>query len=151
MNRLILMSEFGVSPKLRFWAKKSMKQTRKIGFQEIQLLSSRILRNGKKTFQAFKSLNSDVRARSYAQITIVGQEEHETKAKNRTSRNSASELMNPLEMVKKHFRHLNRSILMSELGVGTKLRFWAKLSMKQTRKIGLQEIQLLSSRTPYKW
>ena len=56
----------------------------------------------KKTFQAFKLLNSDVRARSKAQITILGQEEPQTDAKSRTSRNSASELTNPLEMVKKH-------------------------------------------------
>ena len=34
--------------------------------------------------------------------------------------------MNLLEMVKKYFRLLNRSILMSELGVRPKLRFWAK-------------------------
>ena len=40
----------------------------------------------KKTCQALESLNSD---------------EHETYAKNWTSRNSASELTNPLEMVKK--------------------------------------------------
>ena len=88
----------------------------------------------KKAFQAFTFLNSDVRAGSYAQIRILSQVEHETNAKNRTSRNSASELTNPLEMVKKHFRLLNRSILMSELGVRPKLRFWAKLIMKQTQK-----------------
>ena len=55
----------------------------------------------KRTCQDLKSLNSDVRARSYAQITILGLDEHETDAKNRISRNSASELTNPLEMVKK--------------------------------------------------
>ena len=92
------MSELGVRPKLRFWAKLGMKQTRKIRHQEIQLLSS----------------------------------------------------LTPYKCLKKHFRLLNRSILMSELGVRPKLRFWAKLGMKQTRKIGLQEIQLLRSRTPYK-
>ena len=96
MNRSILMSELGVRPKLRFWAKQSLKHTRKIRLQEIL----------------------------------------------------ASEFTNPLEMVKKHFRLMNRSILMSEQGVRPKLRFWAKISMKQTRKIGLQKIQLLSSRTP---
>ena len=78
---------------------------------------------------------------------ILGHDEHETDAKNRTSRNSASELTNPLEMEKKHFWILNRLTLMSELGVRPKLGFCAKLSMKETRKIGLQEIQLLSSRT----
>ena len=77
----------------------------------------------KKTIQAFESLNSDVRARTYAQFTILGLDEHKTNAKNRTSRNSDSELTNPLEIVKNEFRLLNRSILMSELGVRPKLRF----------------------------
>ena len=58
----------------------------------------------KKTCQALESLNSDVRARSEAQITILDIDEHETDTKNRTSTNSASDLMNPLEMVKKHVR-----------------------------------------------
>ena len=79
---------------------------------------------------------------------ILGLDEHETDVKNRNSRNSTSELTNPLEMVKKHVRLSNRSILMSELGVRPKLRFWALISTKQTSKIGLQGIQLLSSRTP---
>ena len=60
----------------------------------------------KKTCQALDSLNYDVRARSYTQITILGLDVHEINAKNRTSRNSASELMNPLEMVKKTCRAL---------------------------------------------
>ena len=38
----------------------------------------------KKTFQALESLNFDVRARSLAQITILGLDEHETDAKKRT-------------------------------------------------------------------
>ena len=62
--------------------------------------------------------------------------------------NSASELTNPLEMGKKHVRLWNRSILMSDIGVRSKLRRWAKMSMKQTRKIELQRIQLLSSLIP---
>ena len=66
-----------------------------------------------------------------------GKDNHETDAKNRTLTNSASELTNPLEMVKKHFRLLNRSIQMSELGFRPKLRVWAKMSTKQTQKIGL--------------
>ena len=77
----------------------------------------------KKTIQALESLNSDVRAKSYPQITILDLDEHETDAKNRTSSNSDSKLTNPLEMVKKQFRLLNRSILMSELEVKPKLRF----------------------------
>ena len=48
--------------------------------------------------------------------------------------NYASELTNPLELVKKHVRLLNRSILMFELGFKPKLLFWAKMSTKQTQK-----------------
>ena len=73
-------------------------------------------------------------------MTMLGQDEQETDAKNRTSTNSAYELMNPLETVKKIFRLLNRSILKSDLGVRPKLRFWAKMSNKRTRKIELQRI-----------
>ena len=65
----------------------------------------------------------------------MSQDEHETDAKNRNLTNSGSELTNPLEMVKKHFRLLNPSILMSELGFKPKLRVWAKMSTKQTQKI----------------
>ena len=46
-----------------------------------------------------ESQNSDIRARRKAHITILGLYELETDAKNRTSRNSTSELTNPLEMV----------------------------------------------------
>ena len=66
---------------------------------------------------------------------MLGQDEHETNTKNLTSTNSASELMNPLEMVKNQFRLLNRLILMSELEVRPKLRFWARMSSKQIQKI----------------
>ena len=65
--------------------------------------------------QAFESLNFDVRARSYAQITILGllEEEH-TDAKNWTAKNSAFELTNPLKMVKKTqfqaFESLNSNV-----------------------------------------
>ena len=55
----------------------------------------------KKTCQSLESLNYDVRARILAQITILGQDEHETDAKNQTLTNSTSELTNPLEIVKK--------------------------------------------------
>ena len=58
----------------------------------------------KKPIQAFESLNFDIRAQSQAQITILGQDEHETDAKNRTSMNLASQLTNPFEMVKKTFQ-----------------------------------------------
>ena len=59
-------------------------------------------------------------------MTILGQDEEETDGNNWTLRNSASELTNPLENgKKKKFRLLNRSILMSELGVRPKLRIWA--------------------------
>ena len=63
---------------------------------------------------------------------MLGQDEHETDTKNRTSTNSDSELTNPLEMVKNQFRLLNLSILMSEQGLRPKLRFWAHMSSKQT-------------------
>ena len=76
------MSEIDVRSKLRCWGKMSMIQTRKIGLQRIQLLGSHFL-----------------------------------------------------EMVKNQFRLLNRSILMSELGVRPKLRFLAQMSSKQTQKI----------------
>ena len=56
----------------------------------------------KKPIHAFESHNSDIRARSEAQITILGQDEHETDAKNRTSTNLAAQLTNPFEMVKKN-------------------------------------------------
>ena len=79
----------------------------------------------KKTYQVLESLNSNVRDRSYVEITMLGQDEHQTVTKNRTSRNSASELTNPLEMVKNQLRLLKRLILRSELGVRPKLRFWA--------------------------
>ena len=77
----------------------------------------------KKTCQALESLNSDVRTKSEAQIPMLGQDEQEKNAKNRTSTNSSSELTDPLQMVKKNFRLLNRSILRSELGVSPKLQF----------------------------
>ena len=48
-----------------------------------------------------ESLNSDVRDRSLVEITMLGQDEHETDTKNRNSTNSASKLTNPLEMVNK--------------------------------------------------
>ena len=37
-------------------------------------------------------------------------------------------------MVKNQLRLLNRSILMLELGVRPKLRFWGQMSTKQTQK-----------------
>ena len=64
----------------------------------------------------------------------MGHDEHDTDAKNRTLTNSASELTNPLEIVKKHLMLFNRSVLMSELGFRPKLRFWDKMSTKQTQK-----------------
>ena len=51
-----------------------------------------------------ESLNSYVRARTYSQITVLVLDVQETDAKNRTSTNSASDLTNPLEIVKKTFQ-----------------------------------------------
>ena len=73
----------------------------------------------------FESLNSDVRAWSLAQITMLGLDEHETDVKNRTSTNSSFEVPSPLEMVKKHVRLWNLSIMLSELEARPKLRFMA--------------------------
>ena len=63
---------------------------------------------GKKTFQAFESLNFEVRARSQSQIIILSQDEKVIDAKNWVARNSVSEITNPLEMVKKHVKLWNR-------------------------------------------
>ena len=91
----------------------------------------------KKTCLSLELLNYDVRARIYSQITIFVLDEHETDAKNRTLTNSGSELMNPLDMVKKHDSLWNHLIMIFELGFSPKLRFWFQMSMKQTRKFGL--------------
>ena len=53
------------------------------------------LKKVKKTIQVFELLNSDVRTRIQAQITILVPHEQETDAKNRTSTNLAFELTNP--------------------------------------------------------
>ena len=79
----------------------------------------------KKICHALESLNYNVRDRTLVELTMLAQDEHETDTQNRTSTNSASKQKNPLEMVKNQFRLLNRSILRSELGVRSKLRFWA--------------------------
>ena len=71
---------------------------------------------------------------------MLGQDEHETDTKNRTSTNSDSEITNPLQMVIKHVKIWNRSILMSEIGVRPELRCSAMMSMKQTRKSDFNEL-----------
>ena len=78
--------------------------------------------------------NSDVRARSLAAITILGQDEYETDTENRTSMNSASDLTKPLEMVKKHVRLWNGSILMFELEFRPKIKDEHETD---TKKMGL--------------
>ena len=62
----------------------------------------------KKTFQAFESLYFEVRARSQSQITILSLDEKDIEAKDWAAKNSASEIMNPLKMVKKHVKLWNR-------------------------------------------
>ena len=84
-----------------------------------------------------ESLNYDVRARIYAQITILVLDEHETDTKNRTLTNSASELTKLLEMVKKTCHFLESLNSVFGLGFRPKLRIWFQMSMKQTRKIEL--------------
>ena len=54
----------------------------------------------KKPIQAFESLNFDVRAKSQAQITILGTDGYKTDTKNQNSTNLASHLTKPLEMEK---------------------------------------------------
>ena len=70
---------------------------------------------------------------------MLGQDEHETDTKNRTSTNSASELTNPLEMVKYQFRLLNRSILRSELGVRPKYGFGHRSEINRHKKSECKE------------
>ena len=79
----------------------SRKQTQKIGLMNSSSELTNPLDIVKKTIQAFESINSDVRARILSQITILVPDEKEIDAKKRTSTNSAFELSNPLEMVKK--------------------------------------------------
>ena len=148
-NRSILMSEIGVRPKLRCWAKMSRKQTRKIGHQQIQILSSLLMSELGVRLCNRSILMSELGVRP--KLRFWAKMSMKRTQKNRTSTNSASQITNPLEMVKKHFRLLTRSILRSELGVSPKLQCWAKMRRKQTRKIGHQRIQLLNSRTPKKW
>ena len=63
-NRSILMSELGVTPKFRFLAHMSCKQTQKYmtARDSVSELTNP-LEMGKKTFQAFESLNFEARAR----------------------------------------------------------------------------------------
>ena len=58
------MSDLAVRPKLRFWAKMSKKRTRKSDFNELTFSAHEPLEMVKKIFQAFESLNFEVRARS---------------------------------------------------------------------------------------
>ena len=117
-----------LGPNYDFGPKWARNRREKLDLKQLSFWAHEPLRNGKKTCPALESLNSYVRARSKAQITILGLNEDETDVKNWTSSNSASELTNPLEMVKKHVRLWNRSILMSELGVRPKFLFWCKKS-----------------------
>ena len=100
-NHLILMSEIGVRLKLRCWAKMSNRHE-KSDFNEFRFWAHEPLKMGKQTFQAFKSHNFEVRASSESQITILSKDEKDTDAKNWATRNSASEIKYPLEMVKKN-------------------------------------------------
>ena len=64
---------------------------------------------------------------------MLGQDEQEIDAKNRSSTNSASELTNPLEMVKKpiqDFESLSSNV--RARSEAQKLQFWAHMSSKQT-------------------
>ena len=93
-------------------------------------------------------LNSDVRDRNTLEMTKLGQDEHGTYTKNRTSTNSASEFTNPLKMVKKRIQAFE--LLNSDV----RARNYLQMTMlgqdehETDTKIGLQRNQLLSSRTP---
>ena len=104
------MSELGIKPKLRFLGKdKHETDTKNRTSTNSAYEHPDPLSMVKKTIQPFESLNFDIWARSYAQITILGQDEHKMDAKNPTSTNLDSHLTNPLEMVKKkHVRLWNR-------------------------------------------
>ena len=95
LDRSIMMPEIGVGPR---WATNGREKS---NINEFSFSAHEPLRNGKKTIQAFESLNSDARDRSWVEITKLGQDEHETNTKNQSSTNLASEVTNPLGMVKK--------------------------------------------------
>ena len=57
---------------------------------------------------------------------ILGKDEYETYAKNRTLTNSASELMNSIEMVKKTFHAVESISSDARARIRPKLRFWAR-------------------------
>ena len=144
-----MMFELGLGPNYDFGSRWTWNRLEKSDFNEFSFWVHEPLRIGKKkTCQSLESLNYDVRARIQAQITILVLDEHETDAKNQTLTNSAYGLTKPLEMVKKHVNLWNRAILIFGLGFRPKLRFLFYMSMKQTRKIGLERIPLLNSRTP---
>ena len=148
LNCSIIMSGLMVRPKLRFCTKMSMKQTRKIRLQRIQILSSRTpYKWGKKIFRFWIA-----RLWYPSQELGVNYDFGPRWAWNGREKSVFNEFSfsayEPLRFrKKKHFRLLNRSILRSELRVSPKLQFWAK-TRTQTRKIGLQGIQLVRSRTP---
>ena len=105
----------------------------------------------KKTCQALESLNSDFRDRSQLEITMLGQDEHEIDTKNRTSTNSTSELTKPLKMLKKSIQAIQS--LNSDVQDRSQLEITmlGHVEHETDTKIEIQRIQLLSSRTPYKW
>ena len=139
MNRLILLSELGVRPKLRFWAKMSSKQTQKnrtstnLAFQlknPIEMVKKHVRLWNRSILISEIGVSSKLQCWEHLSSKQT--------QKNMSARNSASELTNRLEMVEKHVRLWNRLILMSEIVVRPKLRCWAKMSMKQTRKVEIQ-------------
>ena len=144
------MSEIGVRPKLRCWAKMSMKQTQKSDFNEFRFWAHEPWEMVKNQFRLLNrsilmsELGVRPKLRFWAQTSSKQTQKYDSKVFNFWSHE-------PLRNGKKHARLWNRSILMSEIGVWSKLRCWSKMSMKQTRKIGLQRIRVLSSRTPLKW
>ena len=146
-NRSILMSELGVKPNYDFgsgWAGNRRKnQTSTNSASELP----NPLEMVKKTCKALDLSILMFELGVIRKLWFWAEMSRKQTRKNLTWSYSASEITNPLEMVKKLVRLLNRSITMYELGHRPKWRFWANLSRKRTRKIGLQRILLLSLRT----
>ena len=147
LNRSILMSELGLRPKLQCWAKMSRNRHEKSYFNECSFWAHEPLRNGKKQFRLLNCsiLMSELGVRPklwcWAKMSMK-------QARKIWLQGISFWAHESLRNVKKTCEIWNRSIMMSELRVRPKLRCWAKMSRKQTRKIVLQRIQLMSSWTP---
>ena len=104
LNRWILMSELGVRPKYDFGHKWVVNRHKKSDCKEFSLWAHETLTDGKKQFML---LNCSILMSEQGvgpNYDFLGEDGQETDAKNRTSTNLASQVRNPLEMVKKTFQ-----------------------------------------------